>query len=188
MTDAALDAWFVAQVLPLEAPLERFLRRHSAAVDDIADLRQEVYLRVYNAARKSPPLLTKPFVFMTARNLLRDRARRERIVSIEAVADLEALHVIDEDAIADRVVSARQELRQLQAALDRLPPRCREVVMLRKIHGLPQREVAQRMGITEDTVERQVSKGVRALAAALFGEQPAATAKPPAADREEAQS
>jgi len=167
-----IDAWFVAEVLPLEAPLERFLRRHFGSSDEIADLRQEVYLRVYNAASRSLPLLTKPFVFMTARNLLRDRARRERIVSIEAVADLEALNVIDEAALADQVVSAREELRHLQVALDRLPPRCREVVMLRKIHGISQREVARQLGITEDTVERQVSKGVRALASALFGHAP----------------
>ena len=41
------------------------------------------------------------------------------------------------------------------------------VVELRKIEELSQREVAARMGITEDTVERQVSKGVRALADAM---------------------
>ena len=172
MKHSTVDAWFVAEVLPLEAPLERFLRRHFGASDEIADLRQEVYLRVYNAATKSRPLLTKPFVFMTARNLLRDRARRERIVSIEAVADLEALNVIDEAALADEVVSAREELRRLQIALERLPARCREVVMLRKIHGMSQREVAKQLGITEDTVERQVSKGVRALASTLFGQAP----------------
>jgi RNA polymerase sigma factor (sigma-70 family) len=176
MAESSLDAWFVGQVLPLEAPLERFIRRHCASSDEVSDLRQEVYVRVYEAARRARPLLTKPFVFMTARNLLRDHARRARIVSIEAVADLEALNAVGDDAPADRVVSAREELRRLQAALDRLPPRCREVVALRKIHGLSQREVARQLGITEDTVERQVSKGVRALAAALYGAPDAGTA------------
>ena len=168
MIKSSLDAWFVGQVLPLEAALEQFIRRHCSPLDDVSDLRQEVYVRVYEAACRARPLLTKPFVFMTARNLLRDHARRARIVSIETVADLDALNVVGEDALADRVVSAREELRRLQAALDRLPPRCRKVVALRKIHGLSQREVARELGITEDTVERQVSKGVRALAAALY--------------------
>jgi RNA polymerase sigma-70 factor (ECF subfamily) len=186
MDESSLDAWFVGQVLPLEAALERFIRRHCGPADDVSDLRQEVYVRVYDAARRARPLLTKPFVFMTARNLLRDHARRARVVSIEAVADLEALDVVGEEVAADRVVSARDELRRLQAALDKLPPRCREVVVLRKIHGLPQREVARRLGITEDTVERQVSKGVRALAAALSAPfEPAAPAIRSGAVREE---
>jgi RNA polymerase sigma factor (sigma-70 family) len=173
MGESSVDAWFVGQVLPLEAALERFIRRHCHPSDEVNDLRQEVYVRVYAAARGARPLLTKPFVFMTARNLLRDRARRARIVSIEAVADLEALNAVGEDAPVDRVISAREELRRVQAALDMLPPRCRQVVVLRKIHGLSQREVARELKITEDTVERQVSKGVRALAAALYSASPA---------------
>ncbi len=179
----SIEAWFVEQVLPLEAALERFIRRHSHPSEDVSDLRQEVYIRVYAAAQRARPLLTKPFVFMTARNLLRDRARRARIVSIEAVADLEALNVAGDDVPADRVASAREELRRLQAALEMLPSRCRQVVVLRKIHGLSQREVARELGITEDTVERQVSKGVRALATALYG---TSTAGAPQEGRSEA--
>jgi RNA polymerase sigma factor (sigma-70 family) len=167
-----VDDWFVSQVLPLEAALERFLRRRRLAGDEVSDLRQEVYARVYDAARRALPLSVKAFVFATAHNLLRDRARRARIVSIEAVADLDALNFAADEAPADRVVSARDELRRLQVALDTLPPRRREVVLLRKIYGLSQREVAAKLNITEDTVERQVSKGVRALAAALFGNLP----------------
>jgi RNA polymerase sigma-70 factor (ECF subfamily) len=169
-----VDDWFVTQVLPLEAALERFLGRRRLPGDEIIDLRQEVYARVYDAARSARPLSAKSFVFATAHNLLRDRARRARIVSIEAVADLDTLSLAADEAPVDQVVSAREELRRLQTALDALPPRRREVVMLRKIHGLSQREVASRLSITEDTVERQVSKGVRALAAALFGTLPPA--------------
>jgi RNA polymerase sigma-70 factor (ECF subfamily) len=60
------------------------------------------------------------------------------------------------------------ELGVLVEALEALPPRCREVVVLRKVDGLSQREVAAEMGIAEDTVEKQIAKGMRALADALF--------------------
>lgn len=171
MTDASdLDAWFVAEVLPLEAALTRFIRRNWTDQDEVTDLRQEVYARVYDGGRRGRPLQTRPFVFAAARNLLIDRARRARVVRIETVTDLEALHVPMDEAPADRRLIAREELKRLQEALDRLPPRCRQVVQMRKIEGVSQREVARRMGITEDTVERQVSNGVRALAEALFGD------------------
>lgn len=145
----------------------RFLRRNWRDEGELADLRQEVYIRIYEAAAGGLPELTKPFVFTTARNLLIDRARRAQVVSIETVADLDALETHVEELTPERHASGRAELRLLQRALDALPLRCRAVVELRKIEGLSQRDVAERLGITEDTVERQVANGVRALANAL---------------------
>jgi RNA polymerase sigma-70 factor (ECF subfamily) len=165
---ADLDDWFVREVLPLEAALTRFLRRHRQAGDDVADLLQEVYVRLYESAARRRPDLVQPFVFATARHLLIDLARRAQIVSIEAYADLETLDLSSDDLTPERHASGHQELRLLQAALDQLPLRCGEVVRLRKIDGMSQREVAQHMGIAEDTVEKQISKGMRALADALL--------------------
>jgi RNA polymerase sigma-70 factor (ECF subfamily) len=165
---ADLDHWFVQEVLPLEAALARFLRRHRQPADDVADLLQEVYVRIYESAARRRPELVQPFVFATARNLLIDQARRAQIVSIEAYADLETLAIPGDDLTPERHASGHQELRLLQAALEQLPLRCGEVVRLRKIDGMSQREVAQHMGIAEDTVEKQIAKGMRALADALL--------------------
>ncbi|TFW31480.1 RNA polymerase sigma factor [Duganella callida] len=163
-----LDDWFVREVLPLEAALARFLRRHRQPADDVADLLQEVYVRIYESAARRRPELVQAFVFTTARNLLIDQARRAQIVSIEAYADLETLDISSDDLTPERHASGHQELRLLQNALEQLPLRCGEVVRLRKIDGMSQREVAQHMGIAEDTVEKQIAKGMRALADALL--------------------
>ncbi len=167
MSESDVSAWFVREVLPLESMIERFLRRNWRDADEIADLRQEVYARVFDACATFRPESTRAFVLSTARNLLIDRARRAQVVSFETYADIDALPQPVEELGPERHVAARSALRCLQAALEKLPSRCRMVVELRKIEGLSQREVASRMGITEDTVERQVSKGVRALADAM---------------------
>ena len=57
----------------------------------------------------------------------------------------------------------------MQAGLDRLPPRCREVVRLRKIEGLSTRETAERLGVGIDTVEQQTVHGMRALVDFMLG-------------------
>jgi RNA polymerase sigma-70 factor (ECF subfamily) len=93
-----------------------------------------------------------------------DRLRRERVVSIEAVADIDALNLSVDEISAEQRVSARQELKLLALALDRLPPRCRKVMWLRRVEGLSQREVAERLGVSVKAVEQQVSKGSRLLA------------------------
>lgn len=167
MEQDELNRWFMEEVLPHEPQLMRYLRRNWRDVDEIEDLRQEVYARVFDAASARRPQSAAAFVQSVARNLLIDRARRGQVVSIETFADMESVMPMADELCPERHFSARSELRRLQAALEGLPPRCGEVVRLRKIDGLSQREVAELMGITEDTVERQVSKGLRALAAAL---------------------
>jgi RNA polymerase sigma factor (sigma-70 family) len=166
----AVEAWFVREVLPLEAILMHFLRHNWRDQSDIEDLRQEVYVRVCEAALKQLPETTKAFVLATARNLLIDRVRRGHVVPIDAVADLDALGVAIETPSADQQIIAREELERLQIALDRLPQRCREVVVMRRIEGLSGREIATRMGISEATVWEYLADGVVTLADILYGE------------------
>jgi len=168
--DEALNSWFAREILVHEAALVRYLRRSWPNKDDISDLRQEIYIRVYEAAKTTRPAFAKSFLFTTARHFLTDRARRGRVVSIEAAGDLEDLNVLIDEVSPERRLHARQELKQLGNAFRLLPPRCREVVWLRKVDGISQNEVAQRLGISVRTVEFQVQKGMRILAHALFSE------------------
>jgi RNA polymerase sigma-70 factor (ECF subfamily) len=164
-----VNLWFVREVLPLEGALMQFLRRSWRHRSDAEDLCHDVYVRVYEAAQREIPVPAKPFVFAVARNLLINRSRREQIVSIDTVADPDALGIARDEPGPDRSAMAKQELHRLQAALDRLPPRCREAVVLRKIEGLPRRAIAQRMGISEATVAEHLTTGMYALADGVHG-------------------
>lgn len=165
----SLDAWFASEILVHEQALSYFLRRCWPHRDELHDLRQEVYVRVYEAAGKALPTTPKAFLFATARHLMADRVRRSRVVSIEAVGDFESLNVLVEEVTPERWSSGRQTLKRLAEAFDRLPDRCREVVWLRRVEELPQKEVAMRLGISEKTVEKHVAKGVRLLAEHFYG-------------------
>lgn len=164
-----LDQWFVDEILVHEAALLRYLRHAWPRRNDIADMRQEAYVRVYEAAAKARPQSPKSFLFTIARNLIFDQLRHERVVSIEAVGDIDALHVLIDEVTPEMRVDARQELCRLAQALDRLPNRCREVIWLRRVEELSQKQVAERMGVSEKTIEKQIAKGSRLLAAYLFG-------------------
>lgn len=170
MNTAEVRVWFVREVLPLEAALMQYLHHNLGKGSDAADLRQDVYVRVCEAARKQAPDPVRPFVFTVARNLLIDRMRREQVVPIDAVSDLEALNIAIDAPGPERAVAARDELRRLQIALDRLSPRCREVVVLARVEGLTGRAIAQRLGISESAVSQQLDNGMRALAEVLYGE------------------
>lgn len=163
----SIDEWFVREILPLERLLMHFLNRALNDPHDAADLRQDVYIKIYEAAQTTIPDPAKPFVMATARNLVVDRIRHKQVVSIETVGDLDRLGFASEEPGPDRVVVARSELSRLRRILDQLPDRCREAMILRKVECLPRREIAQRMGISEAAVAQHLAAGMRVLADTL---------------------
>jgi len=60
-------------------------------------------------------------------------------------------------------VARSQELEMLTQAIQSLPTRCRQILTLRKIYGLSQKEVAAELGISEHTVEAQGTIALRKL-------------------------
>jgi RNA polymerase sigma factor (sigma-70 family) len=170
--DDSLDSWFKREILVHEALLLRYLRRVWPRRDEVHDLRQEIYVRVYEAARKSRPSAARAFVFATARNLVTDRVRRERVVRIEAVGDPDVLNVIVDELSPERRLSAWQDLKRVTRAFNSLPPRCREIVWLKKVDDLSMQEVANLLGLSIRTVENQVLKGMRLLSDAVYGSDP----------------
>lgn len=167
--DRALKDWFAREILPHEAALVRYLTRTWPNRDEVHDLRQETYVRVYEAAAKARPEFAKSFLFTTARHLMVDRIRRARVVSIETIGDLEDLNVPVDEITPEQRLKARQELMELARAFSALPPRCREVVWLRRVDELSQKEVARLLKISEKTVESHIVNGMRMLADAFFG-------------------
>ena len=163
-------AWFIREVLPLEPILMQFLHRNWRNQSDIVDLRQEVYARTWSAAQRELPQHTKRFVLTTARNLIINKLRDEHVVPIEVIADVDALGAAMDAPGVDQAVIARDELRRLQGALDQLPPRCREAVVLAHVEGLAGHEIAERMNISRPTVSVHLAQGLRALTNIMYGE------------------
>ncbi|MGJ4802905.1 RNA polymerase sigma factor [Luteimonas sp. SDU82] len=164
-----LDDWFAREILVHEAALMRYLLRWWPHRDDAADLRQDVYVRVYEAAAVARPQHPKSLLFTSARNLMTDRWRRSRVVPLEALGEVDALHVLTDEVTPDRRLAAQRELRALVRAFDRLPAKRREVLWLRRVEELPVREIAERMGISPKTAENHLALATRAIADMVLG-------------------
>jgi RNA polymerase sigma factor (sigma-70 family) len=158
------DRWFTDEVLPHGPALRAWLRSRYPTLTDVDDLVQESYTRVLRAQATAPIGSVKAFLFATARNLALDHFRRHQIVGIESIAEIDELSVLEERPGVSETVSHRQELELLTQAIQSLPERCRQVLTLRKIYGLSQKEIAAELGISEHTVEAQVGNGVRRCA------------------------
>lgn len=158
--------WFSIHVQPHDAALRAWLRGRFRALGDIDDVVQETYTRVLQLRARDPlrEHAVKPLLFTTARHLALDQLRRRQIVPMEALVDFEGDTLVDHEPGIAETVSRRQELALLAEAIQTLPNRCRQILTLRKIYGLPQKEIARQLGIAEHTVEAQVGVGVRRCA------------------------
>src|SRR5690606_3973740 len=105
----------------------------------------------------------RAYFFTVARNIVLKQLRRERVVRIDAVAEIDALGIVDGEPSAERAVSGRQELARVQRLIDELPERCRLVFQMRKIDALSQKEVAARLGVSENVVEKEAARGLRLI-------------------------
>ena len=145
-----------------EPSLRSYLRARFPFAPDIDDVVQESFLRLWKVRMAQPVRYAKALLFKVARHLVIDSARRNLVSPIDRVTDLAALPVIDEGRLGPAEAACkRDEVVLLAAAIDSLPARCREILILRKLRGVPQKAIAAQLGLSEQTVQVQVSRGVR---------------------------
>ncbi len=162
--------WVGSNIVPHEADLRARLRRMAVPEEEISDIVQDAYLKISKLDSTGHIVNARGYFFATARTMLLDRIRRERIVRIDSMTEMEALTLADEDPGPERRVSARLELERVRRLIAALPERCREIFELRRIQGVPQREIADRLGVPEHIVEAQATRGLKLILKALAGE------------------
>ena len=158
--DSDQSQWFTQDVQVHERALRSYLRGSFPTLIDVDDIVQESYARIIRAKASGKLTHTKAYLFATARNAVRDLFRREKVVAMEPVANIEELQVAHDGSGAAATLNNKQELAILAEAIGTLPTRCREIVSLRLIEELSQKEIAAKLGITEFAVKAQIAKSV----------------------------
>lgn len=159
-TGAASERWFADEVYPHGSALKAHLRTSFPTVRDFEDVVQESYVRVWRRQALRPIESVKGFLFQVARRLAIDSLRRDRRRTGAADEDALAAVVADERPTPAAAVSTGEMHDLLAEAFLTLPNRCREILVLRRIKGLSQREVADQLSLSERTVENQCRIGI----------------------------
>ena len=166
-----IAAWVGSHVLPHEAAVRAWLKRWTGRRQDIDDVIQEAYCRLAAMEDIAHVGNGRAYLFQTTRNIVLEQVRRSKIVHIDNVTDLGALTIVDEAPPMDRVVAGARELQRVEQLIEGLPLKCRRVFVLRRIHGVSQREIARMLGITQAAVEKQATRGLKLIMKGLEGDE-----------------
>ena len=147
-----------------QGPLRSFFRKRAFDPQEAEDLVQEVFTRL--AARSDAPRMENPeaYIFQTAANLLRDRARRDMTRSAAIREFAENSREAFEEISPERVLQGRQGVADLQRALLELPERTRAIFVLHRFEELKYSEIARRLGISVSSVEKHMMDALRHIA------------------------
>lgn len=170
MERSEIVAWVASRILPHEADVRRFIARTVRSAEDVDDVVHEAYCRLASLDDVAHIANPRAYFFQTARSVVLERIRRTRIVRIEAVAEIDALNIVDDEPSPERNVAARRELERVKRLIEALPAKCRRVFEMRKIEGLSQKAIAAKLGVSENTVEAQAARGLKLILKALAAE------------------
>lgn len=130
--------------------------------DAAADAAQESYAR-FLAIEQSKVSIAEPraLLYQTARHVMVDQYRRDRV---RAHDDLHALPESEHPELPaherpDAQLASAQAIQAYAAAIEALPPRCREAFILHVFDGLPQAQIAAHMGTSVSMVEKHIARG-----------------------------
>jgi RNA polymerase sigma factor (sigma-70 family) len=143
-----------------QGALKRFLGRFLRNTSDVDEIAQESFLRAFSVEKSRPIEQPKSFLFRIAKHIALTRLRQKSHQITSYIEDSDGSDVIQLESSAEDEVIAGQALGLHCEAVATLPPQCRQVYLLRKVHGLTHKEIAEHLKIAVSTVEKHLIKGV----------------------------
>ena len=154
--------WLAVNIILHERAIRSWLARRTHDLD-IDDIVQEMYVRL--AALDDPEKISNPrqYASQTAISIALNLVRHARVVPMIAIGEFEGLELASLEPSAEKIVSSQEELRQLENTLAELPDTCRTAFLLRRVEGLSQKEVAEKLGVSIKAVEKYMARSIRLL-------------------------
>ena len=140
--------------------LKKFLARFLNREQDIEDVAQEAYLKAYSAEQDKGEIdQPKAFLFSIAKNIALNELNRKSRQMTSYIEECQGSVALEASANTENTIEAKESLGVYCKAVAALPEKCRHVYLLRKVHGLTHREIADRLGISLSMVEKHLRIG-----------------------------
>lgn len=139
--------------------LKQFIARMLNNRHDAEDVVQEAFLLAYKAENKKAIEHPKSFLFKIAKNVALNQLRQKSRRPTDYLEDFDVADVLTTEWTLEEEAIAQQTLGIHCAAVAALPPKCRNVYLMRKVYAMSYKEIAEKLDITVSTVETHLEKG-----------------------------
>jgi len=146
-----------------------FSSRASVPRAEVDDLAQEVFLRLLRYSDDVAVENPQGYLFRIAANVANEWRDRSRVRQPHNRSWLDELQV-DPAEQPDNTVFQNRVSKHLQSAVDKLPKRQRDVLLLHVNEGLTYKQIADRLGVTYRIVLRDLTRAYAALRMQLKAE------------------
>jgi RNA polymerase sigma factor (sigma-70 family) len=160
---AVLDFSLTALYVRFSGPLKRYFRGYRLNAADVEDLTQEVFTRLAGPSGQTDLRKPEAFVFMLARNLVRDRARRLHTRALAQSVTLDDLDLSCERPTPDRWLELTQQVTLVEQTLASLKPNTRHAFLRHRVHGDSYAAIALEMHVSVSMVEKHIMSAIHTL-------------------------
>jgi RNA polymerase sigma-70 factor (ECF subfamily) len=156
MTQAGWTALQRRLLLRYEA-FKTLLTRRLGSAELAGDALQDTWLRLERGGESTPVRSADTYLLSIAVNLARDQRRSEnRRLTTSEVEVL--LDLVDDAPDPEQVAEARSDLGVLKMVMAELPARQRSILLAARLQGASRREIAERHGISQRFVQRELQE------------------------------
>lgn len=141
--------------------LYRYAYKLLPVEDKVQDIVQEVFITLYQKSDSlKHPLYLKGWLFTSVRNRAIN-AIRDHLIHLKHHQELGASTSVSEQAV--QLYDLRQLEARFHAALSELTERCREVFILSRMGEMTTRQIADKLSISTQAVEKHISKALKVM-------------------------
>jgi RNA polymerase sigma-70 factor (ECF subfamily) len=149
--------------------LRKFLGRQRLSPDEVADIVQETYCRVHEAGNVDTIRNPKAFLFQVAHNVWINRQKHPSKRIEQRALDVERIEIAGNEPGPYRSFESAQELAIVRAALEELPPRCRQAFVMNRFKEMTFSQIAVALNLSESMIEKHVSHALAHLKKRIKG-------------------
>ncbi|HIZ26705.1 MAG TPA: RNA polymerase sigma-70 factor [Candidatus Barnesiella merdipullorum] len=131
--------------------------------DESEDIVQELFINVWDKGKDTLPEKEFAAYMTTAIKNSCISFLRKKQGNFVSIDDYPTTAIDQPDEIYDEVDEAKSPENLLQVALASLPPKCKEVFLMAKLKGMKYREIAEKLNLSEKTIENQMTRAIRLL-------------------------
>lgn len=150
---------FLAPFMALRKSIAHYISRIVPPAD-VEDIVQDTYVKLCSIEDKDPTKYNKSFLYTVAKNLALDHVKRADNKLTDKVEDESEFHTEDNDKLYDEAVT-NEKFGRFCKVVQQMPSQSRKIFVLRKVYGFSQKEIAEQLGISVNTVSNQLVNGMK---------------------------